>query len=201
MSLFRSSLLWVTAGSAVLAMTGCHGDDETSSASAAATSSEALSPLDCDQLGSFPEAAMLGFGDGTYVRAGAPTAGGLASFTLGPLIDIPGWAGKNATYTRDLTAPCLDFVAIGDGSGLQENRPLPTTRTACTGQTGSITVIMDNPAIGPVVSFEDASGLPFGKETYFITASQLDVHGRVAAVCLAHPGTGDRFLMARKDAR
>lgn len=175
----------------------CSAQDETASSGTAAVT-EGATTLDCHQLGSFPEAAMLGMGDATYVRVGVAPANSLRSFTLGPLVDIPEWAGKNASYTRDMVAPCTDIVAIGDGSGLQENRPIPTTSAACTGQKGTITVIMDNPAIGATIGFEDASGLPFGKDMYFITASQLDSAGKVSALCLAHAGTGARFLVTRQ---
>lgn len=178
----------------------CNAQDETASSSAAATEAPAgaREALDCDRPGAFAEDAMKGIGDATYVRADAAPANSLQRFTLGSLVDIPGWAGKNADYTRDVAAPCTDVAAIGDGSGLRENSPLPMTVSACAGQRGSATVMMDNPALGAFLSFEDASGLPFGKDVYFITGSQLDPNGKVAALCLSNAGTGDRFLVTRQ---
>lgn len=167
--------------------------------SAVSSTAAVTQELDCTQLGSFPEAAMKAVGDGTYVRAGAGRANGLERFTLGTLEDVPGWGGKTVRYTRDMTAPCLDFRAIGDGSGLPENRPPPMTKEGCQGQKGTATVIMDNPAIGAFITFEDESGLPFGKDGYFVTASKVDAAtGKVSALCLANASNGDRFLVTRQ---
>jgi hypothetical protein len=139
----------------------------------------------------------MGVGDATYVRVGTAPSNALTSFTLGPLQPIPGWAGKNVDYTRDMSAPCLDFKAIGDGSGFQKGDPLPMTETGCAGQKGKATVMMDNPAIGAVIMFEDASGLPAGKDVYFVTASKMDASGKASALCLANATTGDHFLVMR----
>ena len=148
---------------------GCASKDE-SAASSIAEATEAPA-LDCAQLGSFPAAAMLGVGDGTYVRAdAAPAASTLERFTLGPLLDVPGWGGKKAEYTR-------------------------SESQAETSQTGTITVIFDNPAIGAVITFEDAAKKA-ANDAYFITASSV-VDGETTALCLASPATGDRFLMKR----
>lgn len=180
-------------------VTACTANEEDSSASASTAAVSQPVRLDCSQLGSFPEAAMKAVGDGTYVRAGAAPANALQSFTLGTLEDVPGWGGKTVSYTRDMTTPCLDFRAIGDGSGMKENRPLPMTTEGCAGQKGKATVIMDNPAIGAFIAFDDESGLPFAKDGYFVTASQLDAaSGKVTALCLANASNGDRFLVTRQ---
>lgn len=191
-----SSLL---GSAAVLSLlVGCTTSAEESSSSEAAQTAGAEAPvLDCAKPGSYPEEAMLGLG-GTYERVGATPGGGLRSFTLGPLQDIAGWAGKNATYTRDMKAPCLDIVAAGDFSTLTVETGLPMTSSACVGQSGTITTLPDNPAIGAFLAFDDASGLPAGKEVYFITSSLLDGSGKLTAMCLGHAGTGETFLVTRK---
>ena len=107
---------------ALLVVACTAAEENASSESAAATT--VTQALDCSVLGSFPEAAMKGVGDATYVRAGAAAENSLRSFTLGPLEDIPGWGGKHANYTR------------------------------ADGQTGQATVMMDNPAIGAFLAFE-----------------------------------------------
>jgi hypothetical protein len=187
-------------GLAVLGLlAGCSANaNEDASSESAAAATEAPVALDCDQPGSFPEEAVKGVGDGTYVRVGTAPPNGLKSFTLGSIEEIPGWAGKNVDYTRDMSAPCTDIKAIGDGSGFHKGDPIPMTETACTGQKGQVTVMMDNPAIGAFMSFTDESHLPAGVDIYWVTNSKMDQSGKVTALCLASPGTGDRFLVTRQ---
>ncbi|MBX3232232.1 MAG: hypothetical protein KIT84_19040 [Labilithrix sp.] len=168
-------------------------DEPTTSSEAQMTDTGPV--LDCTKPGSFPEEAMLAL-PGTYERVGASAANTMRGFTIGALEDIAGWAGKNASYTRDVTAPCMDFVAIGDGSSLTKDSPLPMTSDACAGQTGTITTLMDNPALGAFLSFEDASGLPFGKDFYFVTSSRIE-DDKLVAMCLSS-ASGEQFLVTRK---
>jgi hypothetical protein len=182
-------------------LAGCSANAEESASSesvAAVSETPNAAALDCNVSGSFGEEAMKAVGDGTYVRAGTAPSNGLKSFTLGPIQEIPGWGGKNAKYTRDMAAPCLDFKAIGDGSGFPKGSALPMTETGCAGQTGKATVMMDNPAIGAFIMFEDASGLPAGKDVYFVTASRMDPNGKVSALCLANATTRDQLLVTRQ---
>lgn len=192
-----SSLLGSVAVLSLLVGCATAGDESSSSSEAAQTAGAEAPALDCTKPGSYPEAAMMGL-DGAYERVGVTPGGGLRAFTIGPLQDIAGWGGKNATYTRDMEAPCLDIVAAGDFSTMTAESGLPMTSSACAGQRGTITTLPDNPAIGAFLAFDDASGLPAGKEVYFITSSLLDASGKLSAMCLGHAGTGETFLVARK---
>lgn len=178
-----------------LAACAAPADESTAASEARVTEEPPL--LDCAKLGGFPEEAMKALA-GTYERAGTAPSNSLLSFTVGPLQDVPGWGGKTASYTRDMAAPCMDFVAMGDGSTLTASSTLPMTSTGCAGQSGKMTTIFDNPALGAVITFEDASGLPFGKDFYFVTSSRLEADGRLSAICLSNGGTGESILMVQK---
>jgi hypothetical protein len=176
------------------ALVGCSSSED----GAEAVSSGELTAmrLNCDLPNSFPEGAMKTL-PGDWQRVGQERSNEIATMTIGDLKEIPGWAGKHAPYTRNLTAPCVDVAAAGNTTTAPPGSAVPMTTVGCAGQQGKATVLVDNPALGAFLSFDDGSGLPLGTEFYFVTGSKRDAGGSLEAICLLKSNGGEPFKMVR----
>lgn len=107
---------------------------------------------------------------------------------------VANWDKVRGTYARTTFAPFGEpsWLTIDeDPSAQNQGKPSYTRTINWSIDTGNVMLGVDNPAIGPMMAFEDANASEKMKDIYYVLDQRRSATGKITAICLGKAAGAD----------
>ncbi len=105
---------------------------------------------------------------------------------------VTNWDKVRGTYARTTFAPFGEpswLTIVDDPSAQNQGKPAYTRTINWSVDTGKVMLGLDNPAIGPMMAFEDANEKM--KDIYYVLDQRRSAAGKITAICLGKAAGAD----------